>query len=91
MTPFDFVLLALAAWRLAYLLAKEDAPFKLMARIRQRTALGGLLTCIYCASVWTALLVFVLWQFEALRVIVTVAAISGLALMAGNYTGSSQQ
>jgi hypothetical protein len=36
-------------------------------------------------------LVFVLWQFEALRVIVTVAAISGLALMAGNYTGSSQQ
>lgn len=85
-SPLDLLVLILAAWRTAHLLVSEDAPFRLMARVRARTTLGGLLTCIKCASVWTAALMLVLW-FTPLVPLVWVAAISGGALMLASYTG----
>lgn len=84
----NLFVVAIAAWRLAFLLARERAPFDLMARIRERTTLGGLLTCIYCSSLWSALAMLVLW-FTPLQVVVYVFAVSGLALMLGNWTGAS--
>jgi len=82
----DVLILMLATWRTAHLLTSEDAPFRLMARIRERTTLGGLLTCIKCASVWTAALMVALW-FTPLAWIVWLLAISGGALMLASYTG----
>ena len=39
MSAFEFILLALAAWRLAYMLVREDGPFAMFARLRQRAGL----------------------------------------------------
>lgn len=90
LTLLELLTLSLATWRLAYLLAKEAAPFQVMARIRAKTTLGGMLTCLYCSSVWAAIAVALLWH-TPLQAVVYVLAISGAALMLGNYTGSSQQ
>ncbi len=90
LSPLDLIVLALATWRLAYLMAKEAAPFHLMTRLRQRTTFGGLLDCIKCSSWWAAGVMLLLW-FTPLQPVVWVFAISGGALMLGTYTGSSQQ
>lgn len=76
---FDFTLIVLAAWRLAYMLVQESGPFKVFSRLRDLTTIGGLLECMYCCSVWTALgmlLLFPLWQLP-----VYVLAVSALALL----------
>ena len=82
----DVLIIAAAAWRLAYLVTKEDAPFRLMARLRSRTTIGGLLDCIKCASVWTAALMVLLWV-TPLQPVVFVFAVSGAALMLASWTG----
>jgi hypothetical protein len=90
LSALDLLILALATWRLAYLMAKEAAPFHLMTRLRQRTTFGGLLDCLMCSSWWAAVVMLLLW-FTPLQPLVWVFAVSGAALMLGNYTGSSQQ
>lgn len=86
MNPFEFVVIAAACWRTAHLLVYEEAPFRLMARVRERTTLGGLLSCMKCASVWTAALMLALW-FTPLQPVVCLFAISGAALMLASYSG----
>jgi len=54
-----FVLGSLAVWRITHLLAEEDGPWDLMARLRNRlgqSVAGRLLDCFYCLSLWVALL-----------------------------------
>jgi hypothetical protein len=85
----DLLVIALASWRLAYLAAKESAPFGIMTKLRQRTTLGGLLSCLYCSSWWAALVMLALWLIGA-QVLVYVFAVSAAALMLGAYTGVSQ-
>lgn len=84
----DLLILSLATWRIAYLVTKEAAPFQIMAKIRARWTLGGLLTCIYCSSVWAAMLMLLLW-LTPLQPMVYVAAISGAALMLASYSGAN--
>jgi len=86
LSPLDFLILAAAAWRLAYLISTESAPFNVMGRFRERYPLGGGTACLKCVSVWTAALVFGLW-LTPLQSLVWIAAISGAALMLGSYTG----
>ena len=55
--PFEFILGALAVWRITHLLAAEDGPFDLIVWIRRQAGsgfLGKLLDCFYCLSVWIA-------------------------------------
>ena len=85
----DLLVIALATWRLAFLLAREDAPFALLKRLRAKTTLGGLLNCLMCASIWCAALCYVLWQ-TPLQPIVVIAALSGAALMLASYTGANR-
>lgn len=87
--PLAFVVIILATWRLAYLVTSEDAPFKLALRFRTAYPLGGLTSCLKCASIWTALLCLVLWQYAGVvgGWMVMIAAVSGAALMASSYTG----
>lgn len=84
----DLLILACATWRLAYFVARESGPFGSAKFIRERLPLGGLTTCIKCASFWTALLMLVLYV-SPLRVIVLVFAVSGAALMIASYTGAN--
>jgi len=54
---FRFALGSLATWRVTHLLAEEDGPFDAVVRLRLRAgngALGELLDCFYCLSVWVA-------------------------------------
>jgi len=57
-TMFRFVVAALATWRLAFLLAREDGPWRLFARLRSGvggTFPGQLLQCVKCVSLWVAM------------------------------------
>lgn len=70
MTWFDFFVLALATWRLASLLSREDGPFYLFARARHWAGvryneqsqmistnhLAEGVLCLWCNSVWFAIL-----------------------------------
>ena len=52
----DFAIAVLATWRIASLLTREDGPYRVFARLRQRGE-GGLLSglpCLYCVSLWVA-------------------------------------
>jgi predicted acyltransferase len=54
---FGFVLSVFASWRLTHLLAREDGPWDLLARLRARLGsgvLGRLMDCFYCVSLWVA-------------------------------------
>ena len=88
MSPFDLLVLALATWRLAYLLVKEAAPFGIMTRIRAYTTLGGMLDCLYCSSVWAAIACYIALQ-TPLAHVVYIAAVSGLAMLLWRFTGGN--
>ena len=52
-----FAVATLATWRLAHLVAEEDGPANVIARARARageSALGELMDCFYCLSLWAA-------------------------------------
>ena len=52
-----FVLAALATWRMTHLLAREDGPANIIARVREKLGSGlwgQLMDCFYCLSVWVA-------------------------------------
>jgi hypothetical protein len=76
-----FIYLALAAWRLASLVANEDGPWMMFKRIRQRAeqwcdqykfcrelGLYELVTCEWCSSVWIGigLTLLYLWKGETI-------------------------
>lgn len=47
----------LATWRVTHLIAAEDGPWNLIARVRARAPgpLGALMDCFYCLSLWVAI------------------------------------
>lgn len=53
-----FLLGGLAGWRVTHLLQREDGPWRVSARLRQRAGTGfwgDLLDCFYCLSLWMSL------------------------------------
>jgi len=51
------VLAVLACWRVSHLLAREDGPWDVVARVRGALGggvLGKMMDCFYCLSVWVA-------------------------------------
>jgi hypothetical protein len=58
LSVLGFVLFALAVWRVTHLLAEEDGPGRIFARLRAAAGdgiWGSLLGCFYCLSLWVAL------------------------------------
>ena len=54
---FKLVLAVLATWRVTHLLAREDGPADVIARLRAllgRSLAGKLMDCFYCLSLWIA-------------------------------------
>jgi hypothetical protein len=52
-----FALAALAGWRVTHLVSREDGPGAVLASLRARLgsgALGGLMDCFHCTSIWVA-------------------------------------
>lgn len=82
MYGFDFLLGALATWRAAALLVREDGPYDLLERLRRLlagTMAGRGLECFYCTSLWVAA-PFALWLAGTTpRFFVVWLALSGAA------------
>ena len=68
----EVIIIGLAAWRLAHLLIGEDGPWSVLVRLRRllgvpiKGEVTGLfpilLTCPWCLTIWTAALLWGLWQ-----------------------------
>ncbi len=85
----EFILCALAVWRLAHLLAREDGPFDLVFRLRKLAGggfFGSLLDCFYCLSIWIAIPFAFLLSREWLPGIVVWLALSGAASLLHKLT-----
>lgn len=55
--PFEFIVAGLAVWRITHLLAEEDGPAAIIARVRSRIGngvMGSLVDCFACLSIWIA-------------------------------------
>ena len=54
---WQWLLVALATWRVCHLLAEEDGPADLVVRLRLRlgdSVAGRAMDCFYCLSLWVA-------------------------------------
>lgn len=86
------VLASLATWRLSHLLAREDGPFDLVARLRWwvgQGLWGQMLDCFQCLSLWVAA-PFAWWVGGSLwEGVVVWLALSGAACLCERFTESS--
>src|SRR5512138_897672 len=91
-----FFYLALAAWRLASLVANEDGPWQMFKRFRQRAeqwcnkykfcrelGLYELVSCEWCNSIWigVGLTVLYLWISEAILYLALPLALSTVTII----------
>jgi hypothetical protein len=89
---FELVLAILAVWRLAHLVSKEDGPFDIFGKLKERagatfdvvsqewqgnTELGYLLTCPLCLSIWFAVPAAIWITSVGMYTFVTWLAVSG--------------
>ena len=74
-----FLILTLATWRVSAMFVKEDGPGLIFRKVRALTGIGhdeagkvymvpdtflaGLLSCVWCASVWVGAGWIALWYF----------------------------
>ena len=96
MTLNVFFYLALAAWRLASLVANEDGPWQMFKRLRQRAeqwcnkyrfcrelGLYDLFACEWCNSIWigAGLTILYLWIGGAILYLALPLALSTVAII----------
>lgn len=84
-----FALSALAVYRVAFLLAREDGPWGVCRRLRvalKDSAAGRLFGCLNCLSVWVALPFAVFVGNSWVERIVAWWALSGAAVLADRAT-----
>lgn len=80
----------LATWRVAHLLAFEDGPAGLVARLRAAAGRwGGLLDCFYCLSLWVAGACATWAARDAIEWLLFAFAISGAACVLHRVSGPS--
>jgi len=79
-----FVLTVLATWRVSHLLASEDGPWEVVARLRWRlgaSMLGRMMDCFGCVSLWVALPFSLFVVRDPLAVVICWLALSGAAML----------
>ena len=78
---FRFTLAVLATWRISHLVAFEDGPGEIVARLRRRAPAGlrRMLDCIYCLSMWVSAPAALWVTRDPLDWFVTTLAVSGAA------------
>jgi Protein of unknown function (DUF1360) len=77
-----FVLAALAGWRVSHMVSREDGPGNVLANLRARLgsgALGNLMDCFQCTSVWVAAPLTLFVTRRAGDLVPTWLALSGAA------------
>ena len=88
----DYLVLALATWRISSLLVNEDGPYKLCKSVRewlQRIISAELFSCLWCASIWTATaLTIAYWYAPGLTTWLALPfALSTLAIAVDKHNG----
>jgi len=81
----QFVLAGLATWRVTHLLAAEDGPGDLIARVRARLGrgwAGTLMDCFHCLSLWIAAPAALFVTRDPLTWLFVWLALSGAACLA---------
>lgn len=101
MTLLDLLLIALAAWRFAYFIVREDGPGNVMGWLRHQLvpegtkpkpgSLGAAFTCIKCMSVWGAGLAYSLSLTPLGMIFLMIAAGSAAAIMVSEWIGVNYQ
>jgi uncharacterized protein DUF1360 len=79
-----FVLAALATWRVTHLVASEDGPADMIARLRAYvgdSAVGRMLDCFGCLSLWVAIPMAFFVSREPIVLILSWLALSGAAFL----------
>jgi hypothetical protein len=79
MNPLNFILYSLATWRISSLLVCEDGPADVFKRLRAAVCrspfFSGLLSCVWCCSVWVGM-AFALLGLDAPMVVRIAAGLS---------------
>ena len=87
-----FVIAVLATWRLSRLLATERGPWDVVVRVRRLadgTALGRLMDCFDCVSMWVAVpLALTVGVEGTLAIVATWLAVSGGAILVEQRLGA---
>jgi hypothetical protein len=86
----DYLILALATWRLTNLIVgplEVFARFRVIAGVQENdygrfgtTELARMLACFWCASIWVALCVYILYLFAPVEIFIPFA-LSGAAIV----------
>lgn len=93
----NFLILALAVWRLSSLLVEEEGPFLVFVRLRTRagieyddyseriatTELAKIFNCVWCMSVWVGIFTVIFYWIwpEAIYWIAMPLALSAAAIL----------
>lgn len=95
MEVYKFILIGMAVWRLSSLLANEDGPFDLFARIRNAVGVKynkesetygtnwfskGII-CVWCNSIWVAGLVAIYFSDDFAIWLIHTLALSTTAII----------
>ena len=81
---FRFILAALATWRLAFLIAREDGPWEVFSRWRGRFSdafWGELFSCVKCLGMWIAIPFAFFVNGNWVELIVVWLALSGVTAL----------
>ena len=101
LTILQFLILALATWRVSYMLVNEDGPYAIVARLRQLLGVrydeyshayglsmpGKLLTCVYCTSVWVGIAYVIIYLVNSFMatVVALPLALSAVAIIINDF------
>lgn len=81
MSGLEVVFIALASWRLASMLVREEGPFNIFSRWRdlvigegEVTGFGKMFSCMWCMTWWTSSIFYCIWEFFTPPVIIFAAS-----------------
>lgn len=86
MSPFDFLILLLATWYAAYVVATKGGPWDVFGWLRLHAPLGGLTKCIVCLAFWFGIVFYVLLLTPLAPVVYPFSA-AGAAILLYRFTG----
>jgi hypothetical protein len=86
---FRFMIAALAAWRLAFLLARERGPWNVFGRLRRGVGsgiVGELLSCVKCVGLWAAVPFAFFVRGDWWELVVVWLALAGVVALIDEWT-----
>lgn len=89
----EFIIIALAAWYVAYVVTQLSGPFNVFGRVREwsrrkiregegtpKGSFAEAIECIYCMAFWAGALLYAIWALTPLQPAIYPLAIAGGAL-----------